>query len=87
MRAVTKMPRRNALNGLFVTFSMARFKAPEEFSFSESPIRRMPYRNMANPPRREITSNISIKSPCDLSLFSLRFLLQYMSLEHIRQFT
>ena len=42
MSAVTKMPRRKALTGLFVTFSMASLSAPEEFSFRESPIRRMP---------------------------------------------
>ena len=40
--AVTKMPRRNALKELFVTFSMALLSVPEEFSFRESPIRRMP---------------------------------------------
>ena len=42
MSAVTQMPSRKALKGVFVTFSMARRSAPEEFSFSESPIRRMP---------------------------------------------
>ena len=40
--AVTKMPRRKALKELFVTFSMAILSVPEEFSFRESPIRRMP---------------------------------------------
>ena len=63
IRAVTKMPRRKALKALFVTFSMARFNVPEEFSFRESPISRMPYRNMARPPSREITSNIFISYP------------------------
>ena len=60
MRAVTKRPRMKASNGLFVTRSIALFKAPEEFSFRESPMRRMPYRNMARPPMRENTSNILI---------------------------
>ena len=42
MMAVTSTPRRKALNGLFVTCSMATFRVPEELSFKLSPIRRMP---------------------------------------------
>ena len=60
MRAVTKTPRMKAFRGLSVTLPMIRFRVPEEFSFRESPMRRMPYRNMAKPPSREITLKISI---------------------------
>ena len=40
--AVTIRPSRKALTGLLVTCSMAFLSVPEEFSFSASPIRRMP---------------------------------------------
>ena len=60
IRAVTRTPRIKAFRGLSVTFPMITFRVPEEFSFKESPMSRMPYRNMARPPRREITLNISI---------------------------
>ena len=40
--AVTSSPRMKALIELLVTCSMAAFRAPEEFSFRESPIRRIP---------------------------------------------
>ena len=53
--AVTSTPKRNALKALSVTLPMTFFRVPEEFSFRESPISRMPYRNMASPPSREIT--------------------------------
>ena len=52
------MPVRSAEIGLFVIFSSAVFSVPEEFSFRESPIRRIPYRNIARPPSRDSTSNI-----------------------------
>ena len=61
MRAVTSTPRMKAFRGLSVTLPMATFRVPDEFSFRESPMRRMPYKNMARPPKREITLNISIK--------------------------
>ena len=60
MSAVTSTPSTNAFSGLFVTLLMAFFSVPEEFSFRESPIRRMPYRNIASPPRSEITLKTSI---------------------------
>ena len=40
--AVTAMPSTKAVRGLSVTFSMTFFSVPEEFSFRESPIRRIP---------------------------------------------
>ena len=40
--AVTAIPSRNAFSALSVTFSMMILNVPEEFSFSESPIRRIP---------------------------------------------
>ena len=42
MSAVTRMPRPSALSGLSVSFSMTFFSVPEEPSFRESPMRRMP---------------------------------------------
>ena len=60
MRAVTSTPSTKALTALLVTVSMAFFRVPEEFSFKESPMSRMPYKNMANPPKREMTLNIFI---------------------------
>ena len=42
IRAVTAMPRIKAFSALSVTFSMTSFSVPEEFSFRESPISRMP---------------------------------------------
>ena len=60
MTAVISIPVRNATQGLFVTFSIAAFRAPEEFSFRESPISLIPYRNMARPPNRERTLNMLI---------------------------
>ena len=62
MRAVTSTPRIKAFRGLSVTFPMAAFRVPEEFCFRASPMRRMPYRNIARPPSREITLNIFIKN-------------------------
>ena len=61
--AVTAIPSRNAFSALSVTRSITRFSVPEEFSFRESPIRRMPYRNMARPPSSERTSKIFIVPP------------------------
>ena len=61
--AVTAIPSRNALKALSVTFSMMLLKVFEEFSFSESPIRRMPYRNIARPPRSDRISKKFIKPP------------------------
>ena len=60
MIAVTPRPKRKALIGLFVTDSIAFLSAPEELSLRPSPIRRMPYRNMARPPNRVKKSNILI---------------------------
>ena len=51
--AVTSTPRRKALTGLLVTLPITTLSVPEEFSFSASPMRRMPYKNMARPPRRD----------------------------------
>ena len=50
MIAVTATPKRKALKVLFVTLSMICLSVPEELCLSPSPIRRMPYRNMASPP-------------------------------------
>ena len=58
--AVTARPSRKALTGLLVTLSIAFFKVPEELSFRPSPIRRMPYRNMARPPNKVRISNMLI---------------------------
>jgi hypothetical protein len=52
--AVNPKPRRNAFHTVPVSLSRTSFSAPEEDSFRVSPIRRMPYRNMASPPRRVI---------------------------------
>ena len=52
--AVNPNPRRNAFHTVPVSLSRTSFSAPEEDSFRLSPIRRMPYRNMASPPRRVI---------------------------------
>ena len=62
IRAVTSRPSMNAFTGLLVTCSIAIFSVPEEFSFRESPMSRMPYRNIASPPSNEITSNMLILS-------------------------
>ena len=70
--AVTAIPRINAFTGLSVTFSMTCFSVPEEFSFRESPIRRMPYRNIASPPSRDKTSKKFIFFP-SLSLMHKGF--------------
>ena len=40
--AVTAIPSRKAFSALSVTFSITILNVPDEFSFSESPIRRMP---------------------------------------------
>ena len=61
--AVTRRPMKKAVTGLFVTLSIAVFRVPEEFSFRESPIRRIPYRNIASPPNSERTSNMLIYLP------------------------
>ena len=42
MSAVTRIPRPRAFKGFPVSFSMTFFSVPEEPSFRESPIRRMP---------------------------------------------
>ena len=60
MTAVTTRPSRKPTSGLFVTFSIARLKASDEPFFSPSPIRRMPYRNSARPPKRVIKLKIVI---------------------------
>ena len=52
--AVTTRPIRKPTTGLLVTFSIAVLKAPDEPCFRPSPIRRMPYKNRASPPKREI---------------------------------
>ena len=61
--AVTPSPRKKAFRGLLVTLSITRFRAPEEPSLRPSPIRRMPYRNMASPPSRVRMSNTFISIP------------------------
>ena len=61
--AVTAIPSTKALSALSVTFSMTLFSVSEEFSFRESPIRRMPYRNMARPPSRDRISKKFIRPP------------------------
>ena len=43
---------RKARTALPVAFSMTTLSVPEELSLRLSPIRRMPYRNMARPPKR-----------------------------------
>jgi hypothetical protein len=63
MSAVTSKPSTNAFKGLFVTLLIAFLSVPDEFSFKESPMRRIPYRNIASPPKREITLKISINAP------------------------
>ena len=55
MTAVTISPRRNAFKGVPVMRSIAFFRVPEELAFRPSPIMRMPYRNMASPPKSVIT--------------------------------
>ena len=58
--AVITSPRKKALTGLLVTDSMASFRVPEELSFRPSPMRRIPYRNMARPPNIVSRSNTLI---------------------------
>ena len=60
MTAVTPRPSKNPTSGLFVTFSIALLNASEEPLFSPSPIRRIPYRNSARPPKREMMLKIVI---------------------------
>ena len=60
IRAVTNKPSKKLLIGLFVIFSKILFNAPEELSLRLSPISRIPYRNMANPPNKESTLKMSI---------------------------
>ena len=60
MTAVIKTPKRNAFIGLLVTFSRIRFSVPEELSFIPPLISRIPYRNIARPPSRDITSKTLI---------------------------
>ena len=60
MRAVTARPSRNAVNGLLVTCSIAAFRALEELSFRPSPMRRIPYRNIARPPNSVSRSKMLI---------------------------
>ena len=50
MTAVTIRPKRNALNGFPVTFSIIDFNLPEELSLRLLLINRMPYKNSASPP-------------------------------------
>ena len=66
MIAVTATPRRKALKELFVTRSIICLSVPEELSLSPSPIRRMPYRNMARPP-----SSVSALKKFMISPFAL----------------
>ena len=56
--AVVTIPRRNALSGVPVTLSIAFFSVPEELAFSPSPIMRIPYRNIARPPKSVIALKI-----------------------------
>ena len=50
---VTSTPRIKPMTGLLVTLARAAFMAPPELLFSPSPIMRIPYRNIASPPKRD----------------------------------
>ncbi len=60
--AVTASPKRNALTGVPVIRSIAFFRVPDELAFSPSPIMRIPYKNIASPPKSVIALKISIFS-------------------------
>ena len=60
MTAVTITPKKKALTGLFVTFSITTFNVPEDPSFRLLPMSFIPYRNKASPPKRDITLKMSI---------------------------
>ena len=74
MTAVTITPRKKALTGLFVTFSITTFNVPEDPSFRLFPMSFIPYKNKASPPNSAITLNMfmlfSFLCRCFLNLYT-----------------